>query len=247
MVLLLYGLVMLVSMTLAGLIGFAANVTALPLLSMFLPLKTAVPMLVLISATQSVVQAIRVRTQIHWREAGHILFFVLLGMPCGFFMLQYLPELLMKGLLGLFVASTAIKGMIDLARGVRKPFVERPWHRLLLFFSGFMTGAFGCGGPLMVIYSRNRYRDKELFRVMQFTCGGTTMTLTCLTHVVSGSYTLAGLPYIIVGFIAVAIALQISTRLVKHINAMFFQRLINVVLLLSALTLLWQVMSELLA
>lgn len=38
----LYGVVMLVAMTLAGVIGFAANVLALPVLSMFLPLKTAV-------------------------------------------------------------------------------------------------------------------------------------------------------------------------------------------------------------
>lgn len=57
MELIIYGLVMLVAMTLAGIIGFAANVLALPVLSMFLPLKTAVAVLMLIVAVQVVIQA----------------------------------------------------------------------------------------------------------------------------------------------------------------------------------------------
>lgn len=243
MELVLFGLVMLLAMTMAGMIGFAANVTALPLLSMFMPIKTAVPVLIMISATQSLVQAFRVRKQTRWREVAHILLFVLIGMPVGFLMLHHLPEALMKAALGLFVAATAIKGMVDLRRGARKAFVERPYHKLLLFCSGFMTGAFGCGGPLMVIYSRNRYPDKDQFRAQQFSCGGTVMALTCLTHAASGAYTLEKLPYIVVGFIAVALALQISTRLVRYMDPLFFQKFVNVVLLLSAATLLWQVVS----
>lgn len=43
--LILYGVVMVIAMTMAGIIGFAANVIALPLLSMFLPLNLVVSML----------------------------------------------------------------------------------------------------------------------------------------------------------------------------------------------------------
>ena len=92
MELVLYGVVMLVAMTLAGVIGFAANVLALPVLSMFLPLKTAVAVLMLIVAVQVVIQAIQVRHDANWREVSHIVVFVIIGMPIGFLALNYLPE-----------------------------------------------------------------------------------------------------------------------------------------------------------
>ena len=244
----LYGVVMLVAMTLAGVIGFAANVLVLPVLSMFLPLKTAVAVLMLIVAVQIVIQAFMYRKNIHWREVGHIVVWTLLGMPIGFVALNVLPELVMKAVLGLFVAATALKGIVDDARG-KKPgtFQEKPYHKLLLFFSGLLTGAFGCGGPLMVVYCRNRYRDKDTFRMMQFGAGSIIMTLPCLAYAVSGAYTAQGIPYIIVGFVAVAIALRASAAIARRMKTTIFQQLVNVVLLISAVTLMWQVVQGMMA
>ena len=244
----LYGVVMLVAMTLAGVIGFAANVLALPVLSMFLPLKTAVAVLMLIVAVQIVIQAFMYRRNIYWREVGHIVVWTLLGMPIGFVALNVLPELVVKAVLGLFVAATALKGIVDDARG-KKPgtFQEKPYHKLLLFFSGLLTGAFGCGGPLMVVYCRNRYRDKDTFRMMQFGAGSIIMTLPCLAYAASGAYTAQGIPYIIVGFVAVAIALKASAAIARRMKTTIFQQLVNVVLLISAVTLMWQVVQGMMA
>ncbi len=244
----LYGVVMLVAMTLAGVIGFAANVLALPVLSMFLPLKTAVAVLMLIVAVQIVIQAFMYRRNIYWREVGHIVAWTLLGMPIGFVALNVLPELVMKAVLGLFVAATALKGIVDDARG-KKPgtIQEKPYHKLLLFFSGLLTGAFGCGGPLMVVYCRNRYRDKDTFRMMQFGAGSIIMTLPCLAYAASGAYTAQGIPYIIAGFVAVAIALKASAAIARRMKTTIFQQLVNVVLLISAVTLMWQVVQGMMA
>lgn len=244
----LYGVVMLVAMTLAGVIGFATNVLALPVLSMFLPLKTAVAVLMLIVAVQIVIQAFMYRRNIYWREVGHIVAWTLLGMPIGFVALNVLPELVMKAVLGLFVAGTALKGIVDDARGKKAgTFQEKPYHKLLLFFSGLLTGAFGCGGPLMVVYCRNRYRDKDTFRMMQFGAGSIIMTLPCLAYAASGAYTAQGIPYIIVGFVAVAIALKASAAIARRMETTIFQQLVNVVLLISAVTLMWQVVQGMMA
>ena len=244
----LYGVIMLVAMTLAGIIGFAANVLALPVLSMFLPLKTAVAVLMLIVAVQIVIQAFMYRRNIYWREVGHIVAWTLLGMPIGFVALNVLPELVMKAVLGLFVAGTALKGIVDDARGKKAgTFQEKPYHKLLLFFSGLLTGAFGCGGPLMVVYCRNRYRDKDTFRMMQFGAGSIIMTLPCLAYAASGAYTAQGIPYIIVGFVAVAIALKASAAIARRMKTTIFQQLVNVVLLISAVTLMWQVVQGMMA
>lgn len=86
-----------------------------------------------------------------------------------------------------------------------------------------------------------------MFRVMQFGCGTFSMGLSTFGHVASGSYTIASLPYVIIGLVAVAIALRVSTWLVKRMNTTFFQQLVNVVLLFSALSLMSQVAQGVLA
>lgn len=248
MELVIYGGVMLIAMTLAGVIGFAANVLALPVLSLFLPLKTAVAVLILIVTAQLVIQAFQMRKRIRWKEVGHIVFWLILGMPLGFVALNYLSELFMKGLLGAFVAVTAIKGIIDEAKGKKKDtFKEQPYHKLLLFLSGILTGAFGCGGPLMVLYCKNRYRDKETFRLIQFGAGSIIMLVSCLAYIGAGAFNAEGVPYIIVGFITVAVALKVSAVLAQRLKTEWFQQLVNVVLLISAATLLWQVAQKLIA
>lgn len=246
MTLLLYGLVMLVAMTMAGIIGFAANIIALPFLSMFLPLDLVVSMLVLIAGLQSGAQAVRARHQIHWREVAHIEGFVLIGVPLGIIFLNVLPEFALKAVLSVFIFVTAIRGLLKDVRGNKgSNFRERPWHKLLLVSAGFLSGAYGCGGPLMIIYTRNRYREKNMFRFMQFGCGTFTMGLSTLGHVVAGAYHVSSIPYIAVGLIAVACALCISTRIVNHMNTTFFNRLVNVVLIVSSLSLMEQVASGL--
>lgn len=248
MELIIYTGVMLIAMTLAGVIGFAANVLALPVLSLFLPLKTAVAVLILIVTVQLVIQAFQMRKSIHWKEVGHIVVWLLIGMPIGFLALNYLSELLMKALLGCFVAITAVKGIIDDARGKNKDtFKEQPYHKLLLFLSGVLTGAFGCGGPLMVVYCKNRYRDKDTFRMMQFGAGSIIMLVSCLAYIGAGAYNAEAIPYIIAGFITVAVALKVSAILAQRIKTEGFQQLVNVVLLISAVSLLWQVVQKLLA
>lgn len=169
-------------------------------------------------------------------------------MPIGFVALNVLPELVMKAVLGLFVAGTALKGIVDDARGKKAgTFQEKPYHKVLLFFSGLLTGAFGCGGPLMVVYCRNRYRDKDTFRMMQFGAGSIIMTLPCLAYAASGAYTAQGIPYIIVGFVAIAIALKASAAIARRMKTTIFQQLVNVVLLISAVTLMWQVVQGMMA
>ena len=82
-----------------------------------------------------------------------------------------------------------------------------------------------------------------MFRVMQFSCGTVSMSVSCLAHIVSGSYTKASIPYIVLGLLAVFVALKVSSYLVTKINTKVFNNIINLVLLASAISLLWQVYS----
>ena len=62
-----FALVVLIAMTVNGVVGFASNVIALPILSAFMDLSTAVTILAIISVTQSIALAIQNRKFILWK------------------------------------------------------------------------------------------------------------------------------------------------------------------------------------
>lgn len=244
MELFLFTVVMVIAMTLSGIIGFAGNIIALPLLSMFMDLKTAVAILLLITFIQTTLQMIQLRKLVIWKDVCMISFYMLLLVPVGFIALHYLSESIMKGLLGLFVFVTSLKNMLRASWSVQQ-YTERPWHKLYLIVSGLLTGAFGCGGPLMVIYCRNRYPERDQFRAMQFSTGAIVMGFSCLGNVWTGVYTAAIVPFILLGLLSVIAAIYFSTIFVRRMKADFFQRLVNIALLISALMLLLQACKEL--
>ena len=105
--LLLFTIIMYLSMTISGVIGFAGNVIALPLLSLILDLPTAVAVLALCSFIQTVIQSVQNRMYIHWQESLKIILLSCLSMPIGLFFLRYFPEAASKLLLGVFVLIIA--------------------------------------------------------------------------------------------------------------------------------------------
>ena len=111
----LFTVIMFITMTISGVIGFAGNVIALPLLSQILDLPTAVAVLALSSFVQAFMQAVQNRKHINWRELSMIVGFTCIGMPIGIFSLRYLPETALKLLLGLFIlAVSALPFLVQL-------------------------------------------------------------------------------------------------------------------------------------
>lgn len=239
MELVLFTIVMVIAMTLSGIIGFAGNIIALPMLSMFMDLKIAVAILLLITFVQATLQMIQLRKLVIWKDVCMISFYMLLLVPFGFIALHYLSEFIMKGFLGFFIFITAIKNMRRSKQRVQ-PYTERPWHKLYLVIAGLLTGAFGCGGPLMVIYCRNRYLERDQFRAMQFSAGSIVMGVSCLGNLWTDVYTIEIVPYLCFGLLAVSAAIYVSTKLVRKMDTDFFQKVVNLALLVSALMLLTQ-------
>ena len=88
--LLLFTIIMYLSMTISGVIGFAGNVIALPLLSLILDLPTAVAVLALCSFIQTVIQSVQNRMYIHWQESLKII--LLSACPSVYFFCAIFPK-----------------------------------------------------------------------------------------------------------------------------------------------------------
>ncbi len=148
--------------------GFGCTVLALPFAIMLLGgVDEAKPVLVMLALVLNVGIALLGRKDVVWKEFAIILALVAVGLPAGVWMAKALPEEWLKLILGAFMIAIGIQGLLTLGSG---KFVKAS-RRTRLLASGFLPiggiihGAFGSGGPLVVIYATRALADKSVFRV----------------------------------------------------------------------------------
>ena len=176
--LLLVGAVVFASFTVEGVTGFGSTVIALPFVSLLLGLKMSIPYLCTLSMLLSLHIVLRSRRSVVWREYRFIALHVALGLPVGMFLFDRLSAPVQELLLSCVMIAVGTSGfsktwkngpVCPTASGRGRGILMR----LLLFFGGIVHGAFGTGGPFVVIYASRALPEKGLFRV--------TLTLLWLT------------------------------------------------------------------
>ncbi len=151
----------------AGLInsafGFGQALIAVPLLALFLPLRVATPLVVLVSiATAGMVVAQDWR-KIHLRSTGWLLLATVPGLLLGVLLLTHGPQRMVKGVLALLIVAFAAYCLIGRAPlELRRD--SRGWLLSCGFLAGLLGGAFGMNGPPLVIYGSMRRWSAQHFR-----------------------------------------------------------------------------------
>ena len=144
-----------------GLTGFGSSITALPLLVQIIPLRTAVPLMLIFDLCVGLLMVLRNRTVSDRGEVKRLLPFMLLGMLLGVTLLVKVPERALMLLLGAFVLSYSVWSLV--LRPELKPMSTR-WAGLFGTLGGIFTALFGTGGPIYTIYLARRLPDKTILR-----------------------------------------------------------------------------------
>lgn len=157
------------AMVLEGITGFGSTVIAMPLVTLLIPIKTAVPLLSLMSLGFSVYMFLTNRRFINKRVLGTIMLFAGVGFPIGMLLFGVMEEKPLKLLLGVFVTFCAVQALFGMGKKLAEgknaeSRLGRIAKRVMLFFGGLFQGAFACGGPLIVIYTHSVISSKDEFR-----------------------------------------------------------------------------------
>ncbi len=168
-VMLIFGVVVFATHMLEGITGFGCTVLALPFAAVLLGIHTAVPVLVVLAWLLAVYIVISSWKHIRWKPFLFIVTHAAIGLPVGMILFDRLPENILKALLAIFMIGVGLRGFIKTRR---KGYVVLPpkdtrsiWMRIILFTGGIIHGAFGTGGPFMVVYADRALPDKSVFRV----------------------------------------------------------------------------------
>jgi uncharacterized protein len=186
----LFGLVVLVTHFLEGITGFGCTVLALPFCVMLVGVKTAVPVLTVLSLILSSYIVIIDYKNIVWKSYIKIASFVGLGLPIGMLLFSFLPEDILKKILGVFMIMVASRGIYFAFNERAK--VKEIGNRMLnfiLFLGGIIHGAFSAGGPFVVIYATQALKNKSNFRATLSTLWVTLNSIIIIKIALSGAFT----------------------------------------------------------
>lgn len=143
--------------------GFGEALIAVPLLVLFIPLKVAAPVAVLVSITIAAVVVVQDWRKIHVRSAGWLVGATLFGIPLGLALLTSSHQKTVKIALAIFILAFAVYSLF----GRKPPELKSDSKAWLLgcgFVAGIIGGAFGMNGPPLVIYGAMRRWSAQHFR-----------------------------------------------------------------------------------
>jgi uncharacterized membrane protein YfcA len=143
--------------------GFGESLVAVPLLALWIPLNEAVPLSVLMSVTVAGVVVVQDWKKIHFRSAGGLILWTLIGIPLGLLLLLYVDERIVKATLGVIIIAFSIYLLI----GKQLKELKTDSHTWLFgcgLLAGILGGAYGLNGPPLVIYGAKQRWSAQHFR-----------------------------------------------------------------------------------
>ncbi len=227
-------LIMLLSCAVAALAGFGGNLLAIPPLAAVCgDLWPAVVLVLLIGTLQSLVMAAGNARAVRWRALGALAGWSALGVPLGRALTHWLPQQPLELAMGLVILVGAAAGHLQM----HDDGAERPLSagsRLLLLGAGIMHGAFGCGGPTVVLAARGHLRDKDAFRATLFAFWIVLNGFALAT--MAGRLTAPGLPLLaVIGLPCMMAGSWLGQRLAARVNQKRFGELVAAMLALTGL------------
>ena len=151
------GLIVAFAYTVVGLTGFGASMVAMPILVQLLPLRLALPMMLVYDLIGGVAIGVRNRKSVDRRELVRLVPFMLVGVVLGVTVLVKAPERALLLLLGVFVLAFALWSLVARAPGAP---IAPAWAAPLGTVGGVFSALFGTGGPIYTIYLARRLQER---------------------------------------------------------------------------------------
>ena len=225
--------IILIAYLVRGICGFGSGLIAIPVLSLLLPLKVAVPLVVILDYLASAGQGASLRQSIQWDEVRRLIIPALIGVAAGLMIFHNVDADLLSRLLGGFVFLYAIYALW----GPKMPKVSKWWAVPAAISGGTIGTLFGTGGPFYVTYLKARQLDANAFRATfacMFLLDGAARVTGYLSTAVINLQLLAllamSLPVMILG-------MYLGGKIHTSLSAQTFTRGISILLLASGVSL----------
>jgi len=215
-------------------IGFGDALIAMPLLAMVFGVRTATPLVALVSVAISVAMLARIWREVDLRAAWRLVLSTMVGIPIGLYLLKAAPEGVVKSILG---AVLVVYGVTNLV-WTRFPTLKSEgssWAFGLV--AGVLGGAYNTNGPPVVIYGTLRQWPPARFRATLQGYFLPTGIAVAVGHGLAGLWTKEVLTLYLYSAPAMLFAMLLGGALHRRVNARRFNQAVSLFLVLMGILL----------
>ena len=220
-VLLVVALIVLVTSTVKGLTGFGFALTSLPLFSLFIPPKVAVPITVC-SIYLDGYTLYEARKSVQYREILMLVISGIIGMILGTYFLVSLDSQTLRLTIGIVTALFAALSMM----GVGWEITNTKLASIPVgFISGVLGGSMSISGPPIVLFFNNQRVEKTIFRANMIAYFFSLYIATVPGYVLGNLITIDLLTSSAVLAPIIVLGATLGIRLSRRVNEDFFRRI----------------------
>lgn len=204
-------------------IGFGDALVAMGLITSWIGLHTATPLVALIGTViSSVILAAQWR-QLNLQTALPLILSTLVGIPIGLVVLKFAPEHLTRAVLGIVLIAYGGYGLL----GLKLPTVTSDrFASLFGFVAGVLGGAYNTSGPPVVVYGTLKRWSPEQFRLTLQGYFFFTNFLILAGHALSGLWTVKVWSLFFVSLPAVGASIWLGKIANQRIQRELFAKLV---------------------
>jgi hypothetical protein len=203
-----------------GFAGFGFSLLSITAISLFMPTQAIVPSIFMLEVAASLNLIPSIWKEIDWRGLAWLLFGYVIGLAPGLYALVYAPEAPLQIALSLFVIGTSIM----MLKGFRLQKTPGPAATTATgVASGLLNGAFGTGGPPVVLFYFSTPAAVAVGRASVIAFFLSTDTLGLAGQAVSGIITLQSFVQFVAWLPALLIGVAVGAKGFKHMDAAKFR------------------------
>lgn len=214
--------------------GFGDAIVAMPLLSIFIPLETATPLVGLAAVVFSLIILYKEWRLVKFKSVLGLIVSSLIGIPVGILLLRGGNDALLKILLGIIIVLFSIYNLSGKTKFRLKGEKFTGFFGLL---AGILGGAYNSNGPPVVIYCVLKDWDPKSFRASLQGYFLPTGFLISVGHAVSGLWTKPVMLTFFFVLPAIITGALLGNYISKKINAANFNRLLHIFLIFTGILL----------
>ncbi|WP_457570735.1 sulfite exporter TauE/SafE family protein [Desulfovulcanus sp.] len=223
-----------------GLSGFGSILISLPLLALFLDIKTVIPLVSLFALVINTIIIYKMHKHLRWKDLCPLLLATILGIPTGVYILKIVPPHILQLTLGfILILFASYTLFIKLPQKQLSP----RWAWLAGFTAGCLGGSLGANGPPIIIYTAIQPWTKNKIKSTlagYFFVAGIGISST---HALTGLITPLVLKLFFLGLIFLILGVVTGMFCYKRLSDQKYRQFISILLLTLGIVMLTRGMS----
>lgn len=230
-------LIILLGAVTQGLSGFGFALLSVPLLSLFLDIKSALPLGALCQLVINVLLFFKIKKYIVYKEIRPLMMGAFLGIPVGTIFLRHAAPGMVKVILALIVLLFAL---FSLAGKIKPRGLNAIWGYFYGIIAGILGGAFNTNGPPVLIYSFLKGWDKNEMKASLVGFFTFTSIILVPSYAISGLITKGVLIEFLYLIPVIVVGIYFGHYLFDRISARIYNKVIIYSLIVISLVLMFK-------